>query len=82
MSHHAGSAKLFIFVVALIPVRVAGKELEDARVLSDVGDVPIQEMRDCGIDDDRLMTAVSESVKLVMGEVCNKNSRFGPVETC
>ncbi|CAA7410832.1 unnamed protein product [Spirodela intermedia] len=43
-----------------------GKELNDPRVLTDVGDVPIQELRDCGVDDDKLMNIVSESVKLVM----------------
>ena len=47
----------------------AGKELNDPRVLTDVGDVPIQEIRDCGVDDDRLMNIISESVKLVMEEV-------------
>ncbi|KAK1262749.1 Arginase [Acorus gramineus] len=45
-----------------------GKELKDPRVLTDVGDVPIQELRDCGIGDDRLMNIISESVKLVMEE--------------
>ena len=48
---------------------LAGKELNDPRVLTDVGDVPVQEIRDCGVDDDRLMSVVSESVKLVMEEV-------------
>ncbi|XP_061355893.1 arginase-like [Gastrolobium bilobum] len=43
-----------------------GKDLADARVLSDVGDVPIQELRDCGVDDEILMNVVGESVKLVM----------------
>lgn len=43
-----------------------GKELNDPRVLTDVGDVPVQEIRDCGVDDDRLMNVVGESVKLVM----------------
>ena len=47
----------------------AGKELNDPRVLTDVGDVPVQEIRDCGVDDDRLMKIISESVKLVMEEV-------------
>lgn len=47
----------------------AGKELDDPRVLTDVGDVPVQELRDSGIDDDRLMNIISESVKLVMEEV-------------
>ncbi|PNY06510.1 arginase-like protein, partial [Trifolium pratense] len=45
-----------------------GKDLQDARVLTDVGDVPIQEIRDCGVDDHRLMNVISESVKLVMEE--------------
>ncbi|KAK2993433.1 hypothetical protein RJ640_002563, partial [Escallonia rubra] len=44
------------------------KELNDPRVLTDVGDVPVQELRDCGIDDDKLMHIISESVKLVMEE--------------
>lgn len=48
---------------------LAGKELNDPRVLTDVGDVPVQEIRDCGVDDDRLMSVISESVKLVMEEV-------------
>ena len=47
----------------------AGKELKDPRVLSDVGDVPVQEIRDCDVDDDRLMNVISDSVKLVMEEV-------------
>nr|ACJ84926.1 unknown [Medicago truncatula] len=45
-----------------------GKDLQDARVLTDVGDVPIQEIRDCGVDDHRLMNVIGESVKLVMEE--------------
>ncbi|KAF1868162.1 hypothetical protein Lal_00018678 [Lupinus albus] len=45
-----------------------GKQLQDPRVLTDVGDVPIQEIRDCGVDDDRLMNVISDSVKLVMEE--------------
>ncbi|KAG6749380.1 hypothetical protein POTOM_046425 [Populus tomentosa] len=44
------------------------KELNDPRVLTDVGDVPVQEIRDCGVDDDILMNVISESVKLVMEE--------------
>jgi arginase len=47
----------------------AGKDLNDPRVLTDVGDVPVQEIRDCGVDDDRLMNVISESVKLVIEEV-------------
>ncbi|WRX30922.1 Ureohydrolase - like 2 [Theobroma cacao] len=46
-----------------------GKELKDPRVLTDVGDLAVQEIRDCGVDDDRLMNVVSESVKIVMEEV-------------
>lgn len=49
----------------------AGKLLEDPRVLTDVGDVPVQELRDCGVNDDKLMDIISESVKLVMEEVRN-----------
>ncbi|CAI5463976.1 unnamed protein product [Closterium sp. Yama58-4] len=45
-----------------------GKDLNDIRVLTDVGDVPVQEMRDCGLDDSRLMRTVSESVRLVLAE--------------
>lgn len=43
--------------------------MNDPRVLTDVGDVPIQEIRDCGVEDDRLMHVISESVKAVMEEV-------------
>jgi hypothetical protein len=52
-----------------LPSCCSGKELNDPRVLTDVGDVPIQEIRDCGVEDDRLMNVVSESVKTVMEEV-------------
>ncbi|KAK6804395.1 hypothetical protein RDI58_002179 [Solanum bulbocastanum] len=45
-----------------------GKELDDPRILTDVGDVPVQELRDAGVDDHRLMSIISESVKLVMEE--------------
>ncbi|KAJ8748980.1 hypothetical protein K2173_013419 [Erythroxylum novogranatense] len=45
-----------------------GKILDDPRVLTDVGDVPVQEIRDCGVEDDRLMKVISDSVKLVMEE--------------
>ncbi|CAD6260889.1 unnamed protein product [Miscanthus lutarioriparius] len=45
------------------------KELNDPRVLTDVGDVPIQEIRDCGVEDDRLMHVISESVKTLMEEI-------------
>lgn len=38
-------------------------------MLTDVGDVPVQEIRDCGVEDDRLMDVISQSVKLVMEEV-------------
>lgn len=46
-----------------------GKELRDPRVLTSVGDLPVQEIRDCGVDDERLMSVITESVKLVMEEV-------------
>jgi len=47
----------------------AGKDLRDPRVITNVGDVPIEEIRDCGVDDKRLANVISESVKLVMDEV-------------
>lgn len=56
-------------LILICGVYCAGKELKDPRVLTDVGDVPVQEIRDCGVDDDRLMNVISESVKLVMEEV-------------
>ena len=40
------------------------KELNDPHVLNDAGDVPVQEIRDCGVDDDKLMKVVSESERL------------------
>jgi arginase len=46
-----------------------GKDLQDVRILTDVGDVPIQEMRDCGLDDEHLMHTITKSVKLIMDEV-------------
>ncbi|CAK9207115.1 unnamed protein product [Sphagnum troendelagicum] len=45
-----------------------GKDLQDVRILTDVGDVPIQEMRDCGLDDEHLMHTITKSVKLIMDE--------------
>ncbi|PWA46778.1 arginase [Artemisia annua] len=50
------------------PSTEEGKEIDDPRVLTDVGDLAVQELRDSGVDDDRLMNIVSESVKLVMEE--------------
>ncbi|CAK9169460.1 unnamed protein product, partial [Ilex paraguariensis] len=44
------------------------KVLNDPRILTDVGDVPVQEIRDCSVDDDKLMSIISQSVKLVMEE--------------
>ena len=41
-------------------------------MLTDVGDVPIQEIRDCGVDDHRLMNVIGESVKLVMEAVSSQ----------
>ncbi|OAE31012.1 hypothetical protein AXG93_1502s1120 [Marchantia polymorpha subsp. ruderalis] len=46
-----------------------GKDLEDVRVMTDAGDLPVQEMRDCGVGDERLMNTISEAVKIVMNEV-------------
>ncbi|EFJ37771.1 hypothetical protein SELMODRAFT_73545 [Selaginella moellendorffii] len=46
----------------------AGKELADIRILTDVGDVQIQEMRSCGVEDEALMQIISDSVKLVMDQ--------------
>jgi arginase len=45
-----------------------GKQLEDIRILTDVGDVPVQEMRGCGVTDEVLMRTITDSVKLVMDE--------------
>ncbi|CAH9102329.1 unnamed protein product [Cuscuta epithymum] len=46
-----------------------GKDLSDPRILTDAGDVPAQELRDCGVDDDGLMDIISKYVKLMMDEV-------------
>ncbi|CAI8612529.1 unnamed protein product [Vicia faba] len=54
--------------ILLAILATTGKDLKDSRVLTDVGDVPIQEIRDCGVDDKRLMSVIGESVKLVMEE--------------
>lgn len=62
-------AFIYLFSFDSPGLRCAGKQLSDPRVLTDVGDVPVQEIRDCGVDDDRLMNVISESVKLVMEEV-------------
>lgn len=45
-----------------------GKDLRDPRVLASVGDLAVQEIRECGVDDHRLMNVVSDAVKLVMEE--------------
>ncbi|XP_057455377.1 arginase, mitochondrial-like isoform X2 [Lotus japonicus] len=45
-----------------------GMDLRDPRVLTDVGDIPVQEIRDCGVDDNRLMKVIGEAVKLVIDE--------------
>ena len=42
--------------------------MKDPRVLSDVGDVPIQEMKDCGIEEEIFMKTISDSIKIVMEE--------------
>lgn len=38
-------------------------------MLASVGDLAVQEIRECGVDDHRLMNVVSDAVKLVMEEV-------------
>ncbi|KAH9330505.1 hypothetical protein KI387_002613, partial [Taxus chinensis] len=45
-----------------------GKDIKDPRVLTDVGDIPIQEMQDCGINDEILMKVIGDYVKCVMQE--------------
>ncbi|CAO2834895.1 unnamed protein product [Amaranthus hypochondriacus] len=45
-----------------------GKEIDNPLVLADVGDLHVQEIRACGVDDSRLMDIVCESVKIVMEE--------------
>ncbi|KAL5073628.1 hypothetical protein RYX36_012612 [Vicia faba] len=73
MSVHQYSISVLSIVVRrkywfLTAISVFSKDLKDSRVLTDVGDVPIQEIRDCGVDDKRLMSVIGESVKLVMEE--------------
>ncbi|KAL2641974.1 hypothetical protein R1flu_009561 [Riccia fluitans] len=46
----------------------SGMDLNDTRVMTDVGDVPIQEMRNCGVEDERLMKTISDAVKIIMDE--------------
>jgi arginase len=55
----------------MIYILFAGKDLRDPRVITNVGDIPIEEIRDCGVDDERLANVITESVKLVMDEVYN-----------
>jgi arginase len=55
----------------MIYILFAGKDLRDPRVITNVGDIPIEEIRDCGVDDKRLANVITESVKLVMDEVYN-----------
>ncbi|CAL5209888.1 unnamed protein product [Lathyrus oleraceus] len=43
-----------------------GKNLIDPRVFADVGDVPIQDMQNLGVNEARLMDFISDSVKIVM----------------
>jgi len=38
-------------------------------VIADVGDVPVQDIRACGVKDERLMKLISDSVKIVMDQV-------------
>ncbi|KAE8666409.1 Arginase 1 [Hibiscus syriacus] len=49
-----------------------GKELNDPRVLTNVGDIPVQEIRDCGEDDDRLMSWIYTQFELL--ELCPRNN--------
>ncbi|KAF8379287.1 hypothetical protein HHK36_028720 [Tetracentron sinense] len=47
-----------------------GKIISDPRVLTDVGDLDVQELRNCGVSDDApLMDIVSAAVKMVMEQV-------------
>ncbi|KAL5077148.1 hypothetical protein RYX36_016132 [Vicia faba] len=67
----AGRSEIGVCVLYMLIqcfVLMISKDLKDSRVLTDVGDVPIQEIRDCGVDDKRLMSVIGESVKLVMEE--------------
>ncbi|CAI8587413.1 unnamed protein product [Vicia faba] len=67
--HYGPAGKSYINWAASMATSLdTGKDLKDSRVLTDVGDVPIQEIRDCGVDDKRLMSVIGESVKLVMEE--------------
>ncbi|CAK8575069.1 unnamed protein product [Lathyrus sativus] len=43
-----------------------GKNLVDPRVFADVGDIPIQDLRNLGVNEDKLMNFISDSVKIVM----------------
>lgn len=38
-------------------------------MIADVGDVPVQDIRACGVKDERLMKLISDSVKIVMDQV-------------
>ncbi|KAF3777988.1 Arginase 1 [Nymphaea thermarum] len=62
----------------LLPLSVAvvvlAEDLKDLRVLYDVGDIPVQKIRDCGVDDDGWMNVISESVKLFMDELLQVGS--------
>ncbi|XP_058729306.1 arginase, mitochondrial-like [Vicia villosa] len=43
-----------------------GKNLIDPRVFADVGDIPIQDIRNLGVSEERIMNFISDSVKIVM----------------
>ncbi|KEH16819.1 putative arginase [Medicago truncatula] len=45
-----------------------GKNLNDPHVIADVGDVPVQDIRDFGVKDDRLTKLIRDSVKIVMDQ--------------
>lgn len=38
-------------------------------MIADVGDVPVQDIRDFGVKDDRLTKLIRDSVKIVMDQV-------------
>jgi arginase len=46
-----------------------GVDLNDLRTLVDVGNLPIQELRDCGVDDKQLFDAISSAIKIILKQV-------------
>ncbi|XP_058769525.1 arginase, mitochondrial-like [Vicia villosa] len=43
-----------------------GKDLIDPRILADAGDIPVQDMRNLGVSEEKIMKFISDSVKIVM----------------